>query len=53
MSKICKDPSDIILGRKIYSPNNCECDCENQKQDTQIGMMCSKCGHVQRKRLRE
>ena len=53
MSKICKDPSDIILGKRQFSPHNCECNCENQKQDfTPMGKMCAGCGHIQRKRLR-
>ena len=53
MSKICKDPSDIMLGRRIYSPRNCLCNCENQnKEFSPVGQMCMACGHVQRKRLR-
>lgn len=49
MSKICKDPSDIFLQRKVFT-GKCGCDCENQGSDfTPVGQMCKKCGHIQRR----
>ncbi len=53
MSKICRDPSDIFLQRKIYSPK-CDCDCQNQEIGiTPVGNACVKCGHIQKQRLRD
>lgn len=49
MSKGCRDPSDLILKRRIFSPNKCECDCENQ-EITSFPMgsgQCTNCLHVQ------
>lgn len=46
MSKYCRDPSDLFIGRRVFT-GKCDCKCTN----TSMGLMgdqCNDCGHVQR-----
>ncbi len=51
MCKYCRDPSDVILGKKIFS-SNCDCECkESDVVQGALGNQCEKCGCVERRKL--